>query len=119
MPFVKIFVFFVVRIYHEGHKGCTKDTKIAAVLTKGHNLSKFHTVNLITVVVAAIISAICTLLGGGSIELAVIFLLLAANVGTGYAILALSKKDDTQQTQIDDLKRELEEMKGKQTEPQS
>jgi len=70
-------------------------------------------INLIVAIVAAMIAATCTLLGGGSIELAVIFLLCAANIGMIYAVLALSKKDDTQQTQIDDLKRELEEMKGK------
>ena len=36
-----------------------------------------------------------------------------------FSIEGLQKTNTTQQTQIDDLKRELEEMKRKQSEPQS
>jgi len=76
-------------------------------------MNKFHTINWTIVMLAAMVAAVGTMLGGGGIELAVIFLLLAANVGTIYAMIALSKKMITQQAQIDDLKRELEEVKGK------
>jgi uncharacterized paraquat-inducible protein A len=73
----------------------------------------FWRISWIIAVVASIIAAVCTLLSGGSIELAIIFLLLGASVPMQRVIILLSKKDDAMQTQIDTLTRELEEVKRK------
>ena len=64
-------------------------------------------------VVSAMLAAFFNLVGSGNIGLTIDFLLFAAIFALIWGIIVLGEIDTKQQAQIDDLKRELEEMKRK------
>ena len=74
---------------------------------------KFQKVSFGIAGVSAMFAALFVVLDGGGFEIAMSFFMLAAILAVIYGIIVLGEIDTKQQTQIDDLKRELEEMKQK------
>jgi hypothetical protein len=74
-------------------------------------MEKFRLVCFGFVIVSSVLTAFFNILGGGNVAFSLFYFLLASIFGFIWVIIVLGEKDSEQQTQIDDLKRELEEMK--------